>query len=196
MFSPMLATAGWRPHDLSRWAAEPKLDGWRSLVSVDEALVVRSRRGRHLTHCVPELRPLEELRLRVVLDGELIVGAGRLEDFYALSGRLAGKPRAGSPAVVFIAFDVLWHDGETVTAWPYQERRRLLESLTLGPVRVSPSYPGEDADALLDGCEREGMEGLVLKRLSSVYRPGERSRDWAKVKCSGWREHLERRRPT
>jgi ATP-dependent DNA ligase len=31
------------------------------------------------------------------------------------------------------------------------------------------------------------MGGVVLKRLRSRYRPGERSRDWAKVKCPGVR---------
>ena len=33
------------------------------------------------------------------------------------------------------------------------------------------------------------MEGVVLKRASSVYRPGRRSTDWRKVKCDGWAEH-------
>ena len=48
----------------------------------------------------------------------------------------------------------------------------------------------------LHACEQEGMEGVVLKRDRSLYRPGTRSKDWAKVKCQGWGEHLERRRKT
>lgn len=192
----MLATSGRPAGDLTGWAAEPKLDGWPAAVAVDgDDLVVRSRRGRHLTDCVPELHGIADGTRRLVLDGELIVGAGRLADFSKLSGRLAGKPRKDSPAVVFVAFDLLWNDGDLLTDEPYQERRARLLSLDLGPVQVAPAYPGEDADALLAGCEREGMKGIVLERLTSVYRPGQRTKDWAKVKCPAWRDHLDLRRP-
>lgn len=181
---------------MSGWAVEPKLDGWRATVLVDRAdLTVRSRRGRHLTDCVPELAPLADGTRRMVLDGELIVGDGRLSDFYALSGRLAGKPKEGSPAVVFVAFDVVWLDGDDLTTETYEHRRQRLEDFDLGPVRLTPAFPGVDLDGLLAGCEREGMEGVVLKRLTSVYRPGQRSKEWLKVKCAGWRAHLDRRRP-
>lgn len=191
----MLATSGRRPVDLAEWAVEPKLDGWRATVSVDGAdLRVRSRRGRQLTDCVPELAPLADGGRRFVLDGELIVGAGRLCDFYLLSGRLAGPPHAGSPAAVFVAFDVVWLDGHDLTGEAYEHRRKRLDDLDLGPARKVPSYPGSDLDGLLAGCEAQGMEGVVLKRLRSTYRPGQRSADWVKCKCSGWASHLERRR--
>jgi len=29
----------------------------------------------------------------------------------------------------------------------------------------------------------------VAKRLDSIYRPGERSKQWVKVKCPDWRVH-------
>jgi hypothetical protein len=32
-----------------------------------------------------------------------------------------------------------------------------------------------------------GLEGLVAERLESIYRPGERSRNWVKAKCPDWR---------
>lgn len=192
----MLATSGRPPGDLTAWAVEPKLDGWRATVTVDEhgSLAVRTRTGRGLTECLPELAPLAGSR-PLILDGELIIGAGRLDDFYGLSGRLSGRPHARSARVVFVAFDLLWLDGITLTCQPYAERRAVLESLDLGPVRVVPSYAGEDTDDLLGACENEGMEGVVVKRLSSLYRPGQRTREWAKVKCPAWSEHVVRRRP-
>jgi ATP-dependent DNA ligase len=40
------------------------------------------------------------------------------------------------------------------------------------------------------------VEGVVLKRLASLYWPGKRTQEWRKVKVSAWRsDHLERRRP-
>ena len=82
---------------LDGWAAELKLDGWRALVTVTETSVqVRTRRGKDVTPAVPEL---SQLHLPdVVLDGELVIGAGRLSDFYGLAGRLSGEPRDGSAA--------------------------------------------------------------------------------------------------
>jgi len=42
-----------------------------------------------------------------------------------------------------------------------------------------------------------GVEGIVMKRLGSPYRPGERSADWRKLKVEGWAaEHLPRRSPS
>jgi ATP-dependent DNA ligase len=39
-----------------------------------------------------------------------------------------------------------------------------------------------------------GVEGIVMKRLASPYRPGERSPDWRKLKVEGWAaEHMPRR---
>jgi bifunctional non-homologous end joining protein LigD len=189
----MLATSGRPVGGVDGWMVEPKLDGWRSIVTVHAGcLDVRTRNGRDITDCVPELEPLTA-GSDLVLDGELIVGAGRLSDFYRLAGRLAGKPTAGSEAVVLVAFDLLWLGGEQLTARPYWDRRARLESLELAPVQVVPSYDAATADDLLAACGEQGMEGVVLKRAGSVYRPGKRSGDWRKVKCEGWREHLERR---
>ncbi len=52
----MLATPS-RDHQLgsSGWSLEPKLDGWRALVTVDRDITVRTRNGRDVTHVVPEL---------------------------------------------------------------------------------------------------------------------------------------------
>jgi len=201
-YEAMLAVSGRPRGALDGWWAETKLDGWRALVTVHEGRVsVRSRRGSDLTPAVPELTCLATLGASVVLDGELIVGGGRLTDFYRLSGRLnVRKPRPDLAAVTFMAFDVLWLDGTGLVGRAYLERRECLEALGLAAGRdgcgVIPRYPADDLDALLDACEREGMEGVVLKRATSTYKPGERAKDWAKVKCTAWAEHLERRRET
>lgn len=63
----------------------------------------------------------------MVLDGELVAGAGRLSDFYGLAPALARRHRR--EAVTFVAFDVLWCAGELVTDQPYEARRKLLERL-------------------------------------------------------------------
>ena len=185
-FEPMLATTAKPPASLSGWMCEPKLDGWRAIVEVRHGKVtVTSRNGHDLTAQVPSTRQLAELD-DAVLDGEIVHGNGSLSSFYGILGALHRG------AVTFVAFDVLAIGADVLVHQPYLQRRAVLEALDLPTGRV-PTFPGGDLDDLLGACESAGMEGVVLKRERSVYRPGQRSSDWRKVKCPAWREHLERR---
>jgi bifunctional non-homologous end joining protein LigD len=93
---------------------------------------------------------------------------------------------------VFAAFDFLL-DEEPIIDQLYADRRRALEALHLPAVVVTPSYPWDDAAALLAACEDTGMEGVMLKRRDSPYVPGRRTDAWRKVKCPSWREQAGRR---
>lgn len=189
---PMLATTGIPLGGLDGWAAEPKWDGWRARVALDRGkLTVRTRTGRVITAAVPELAPLRGHHGRLLLDGELVADAGRLEDFAGLSGRLAGRRRASHP-VVFVAFDLLVHE-EPIIDQSYADRRAALVALSLPEVIVTPSFPWDDAPALLAACEDTGMEGVMLKRLASPYLPGKRTDAWRKVKCSAWADQTRGR---
>lgn len=200
--APMLADRGLPRGDLAGWAAEPKLDGWRVIVTVDPArpaaVTVRTRRGHPITDHIPGIDTLARMGRRLVLDGELVAGAGTAADFYGLLPRLVGRRHTGPPAPMSLwAFDLLWIDDEAIVERSYLERRRRLEDLDLaGPCRVLPRYPGSDAADLLDACAAHDVEGIVLKRLRSIYRPGVRSRHWRKVKTPDWAaNHRPRRGP-
>jgi len=187
----MLAASGpIRGHEDDH-AFEPKWDGWRALVTVaDGAVAVRTRTGRLVSDAVPELAGLADALggRGVVLDGELVAHAGTPSSFYRLGSRMAARRPALRSAVplTFVAFDVLWLDGD-VTACPYEDRRSLLAGLGLaGPAWcTSPSYVGAGA-ALFAACTRLGLEGLVAKRLDGCYHAGVRSDVWVKAKCSAW----------
>ena len=191
----MLAGSGLPTTTLDDWAVEPKLDGWRALVSVESGrLRVRTRRGRDITDAVPELGELAFCGHDVLLDGELCARGGRMADFAGLSGRLAGRPKATSLRVSLVVFDALWIDGVDLMRSSYEARRRELLQLDLGPAAVVPSFPGEDAPHVLRFCDATGLEGLVFKRLASPYRQT-RSYDWRKVKVAAWQQYAEQRRP-
>jgi bifunctional non-homologous end joining protein LigD len=195
----MLAVAAAEPPaDEHAWAFELKLDGARALyhAAADGVATIRSRTGRDLTGCLPELAELTDALnpLEVVLDGELIVAdsAGRprfeqvLRRLRASSGPLVRQLRHELP-VTYVIFDLLWHAERPVLALPYRERRALLEGLHLtGPAwHTVDSYTGaEDGTgrALLEASRAHGLEGVVAKRTSSPYRPGRRSQAWLKVK--------------
>jgi bifunctional non-homologous end joining protein LigD len=181
----MLAERG-IPRSIEGWAAEPTLDAWRARVLADDGQVrLRTRSGRDISDSVRSVGRLADRR--VVLDGELVAEAGTMTDFYAVGPALARRR-----AVTFVAFDVLWLDGELLTSRPQQERRRILDGLAL-PVPVIPAFPHDDAPTLFQACGRLGVEGIVLKQLTALYRPGQRSAAWRKVKVADWRPHFERR---
>ena len=185
---------------------EVKLDGFRCVAFVDgEEVFLQSRNGKTLGRYFPELTFPPG---RYVLDGEIVVrdSDGR-EDFDALGQRV--HPAASrvqrlaveTPAV-YIAFDLLAHDEQSLLDRPFAERRAALERLLAeGPfegapieLMVSVDTPGE-AELWL----REA-EGVIAKERSAPYLPGER-KGMVKVKrtrtidavVAGWRPGKEER---
>jgi bifunctional non-homologous end joining protein LigD len=194
-FEPMLATR--RPQLVldEAWVVEPKLDGWRALVYLDDdGLVIRTRSGRDVTASLPELAGLAEvLPTGTVLDGELVAGQGRPVDFYAVAPGMAARRRR--KPLSFVAFDVLVAGGMPVLHEPYRQRRAVLEDLNLHADTwcTASSFAGAP-EAAIRACVEHGLEGVVLKHQESRYVPGKRSRHWVKLKTSTWRtDHAELR---
>jgi bifunctional non-homologous end joining protein LigD len=190
---PMLATLADLPAKDEGWAYEVKWDGVRAIVYVEGGRVrMTSRNLRDITPQYLELRALgPELGAReVILDGEIVTFD---EDGRPSFGRLQRRMHVGSESavrrlmktlpVVYIAFDLLYLDGHSTMALPYEERRRLLEDLKLsGPHWQTPAYHVGEGRALLEATKTQGLEGIVAKRFGSTYQPGKRTRDWLKVK--------------
>jgi ATP-dependent DNA ligase len=79
----------------------------------------------------------------------------------------------------YIAFDLLAEGDESLLNTPLKERRGRLEKL-LGPkpesVRISPlTKDREAALGWLKEYRGTGLDGIVAKRVDSVYHPGERA---------------------
>ncbi|HSR24401.1 MAG TPA: non-homologous end-joining DNA ligase, partial [Candidatus Eisenbacteria bacterium] len=190
---PMLATTGELPagDEQRRWAFEMKWDGVRAVVYVDRGTVrVLTRNDREVAATYPELRGLAEAlgARRVVLDGEIVAfdDTGR-PSFGTLQQRMhVQRPSASLRAqvpVTFLAFDVLYLDGESLLGRTYDERRAVLESLGLdGPHWATPPAFEGDGEAARRASREQGLEGVLAKRRDSAYEPGRRSRSWVKVK--------------
>lgn len=175
------------------WAYELKWDGFRGLATLraSACLSLRSRNGTEMLAWFPELARLGAfVRGDALLDGEVVVldEHGR-PDFGAL--RKPGATRT------YVAFDVLEHDGRSLLGVPLRDRQRLLRDIVrpaLPLVLVSQTF--DDGPALFAQAQAHGLEGVVAKRRESVYRPGERSRDWVKVKTRAGRATMARRQET
>jgi bifunctional non-homologous end joining protein LigD len=187
---PMLAvTTPTLPPDPPAWAAEIKWDGYRALCLNDrQEMRLWSRRGTDMAGWFPELADLHHTLggREVILDGEVIaLGPDGRPAFELLQQRMRRRPttrRPPDPPVVYLVFDVLWLDGQPVTARPLTDRRELLERLGLAGSCWQPTslFVGQAAE-LLAASRQQGLEGIVVKRLASPYRPGRRSSDWRKL---------------
>jgi bifunctional non-homologous end joining protein LigD len=183
----MLATKGDHVPTGAGWAHEVKWDGMRVLVDVrDGRARLWSRRENEVTVAFPELHALAGVLDDALLDGEVVaLGTGiptfgALQDRIHVSDPVRAQRLAQRNPVTLIVFDVLRLDGEDLTSRPLSERRVVLEGLGLDDVawQVPPTYA--DGQVLLEAAEAQGLEGVVSKKLSSSYRPGQRSRDWLK----------------
>jgi bifunctional non-homologous end joining protein LigD len=191
--TPMLARPGTLPRDPERWSFEVKWDGVRALAYAQPGrLRLESRNGNDITASYPEVRGLL-LQLgmhELVLDGELVAfdeqgrpSFGRLQSRMHVTAPAAVKRLQSSTPVVYAVFDVLYVDGESLLALPYEQRRARLAELGLGGQawRVPEAHPGRGAE-LLDATRRQGLEGVIAKRLDSRYEPGARNGSWLKLK--------------
>jgi DNA ligase-1 len=191
--------------DRAEWLAEWKWDGIRvQLIHRDGQVFLWSRGEEVITIRFPEIASAAlALPAGTVLDGELLAYADRFPRPFADLQRRIGRERrvrevADDVPVVFLAYDVLEDDGKDIRLLALRDRRmrlvRLVEDAgaraqaTHGQesaIRVSEELMAPTWDALaalrMESRERQ-VEGLMLKRWSSPYRPGRRRGDWWKWK--------------
>jgi DNA ligase D-like protein (predicted ligase) len=166
---PMAATLTQERFTGPEWIFERKYDGIRVLAfknGPDVRLLSRNRLPRHYPTVAAAIAQLPVND--VVLDGEATWGPSTREDGTTCSGQ------------GYHVFDILWLNGEPVTARPLEARRALLDELALqAPLTRVTAL---DGDAPWERACREGWEGVIAKRRGSPYEH-RRSTHWLKMKC-------------
>jgi bifunctional non-homologous end joining protein LigD len=191
---PMLAIlAANLPHDGKNWAFEYKWDGVRAIAYKDRATWrIESRNLLDITKRYPELLALRGAlgNRTAVLDGEIIALDDSHRPSFPLLQRRMHVNDASQIArlvktvpIAFVLFDVLYLDGKSLVDEPYTTRRQILEdlSLTAEHVQLTPSHANR-GEQLLNSARKNGLEGIVAKRLDSIYEVGRRSPNWLKIK--------------
>ncbi|MGH2691468.1 MAG: non-homologous end-joining DNA ligase [Actinomycetota bacterium] len=193
-YSPMLAEGGHQPFDDPKWRFEPKLDGVRTLayVGTDSTRLV-SRTGNDQTERYPELANLARFvnALQAVIDGEIVAAdEGGRPSFERLQQRMnlaspkeIDKARRTIPVTLF-AFDLLWYEGRELIQERLEDRRALLEEIVTETDQIRLTYVVEEAgQTFFESAKELGFEGVVAKRVGSLYQPGRRTKDWRKIKA-------------
>jgi len=182
--------------DESEWQAEWKWDGIRcQVINRMSQVFVWSRGEELITENFPELASFAgALPEGTVLDGELLcMENGRPLPFQLLQTRISRKNVSvkvlSSCPAGFVAYDLLEYKGEDMRKQPLSLRRSILESIhsdlrhKVFFISEKISYRSwEDLTQIRARSRDEMAEGIMLKRLHSVYGTGRKKGDWWKWK--------------
>jgi len=181
---------------VSDWIMEEKIDGHRGLLHFGRALdraYITSRRISTVTKefsenglCVPHI--LDEVASFVedwgpgytVIDGEIVVEGGAFENVQSVMGSKPENAVAWQKAhtkATFIAYDILWMNGQDIRGENYYNRRVSLKSLLyrnqFEHIRI---HEGRSTlggvQAFFESVVAAGGEGIVVKDVMAKYGQG------------------------
>ncbi len=181
---PMLGTLVSEPFDQPGWLYEIKWDGYRALALCNKGKVeLLSRNQKSFNEkFYPVYKAVQDWQLNAVIDGEIcVVNDNGIAHF----GSLQNWRSEADGELVYYVFDILWLDGHDLTGLSLVKRRALLQPLVpaSGIIRFSETFESS-ATEFLAVAAKMGMEGVMAKKADSIYLPGERTRDWLKLKAN------------
>jgi DNA ligase 1 len=174
---------------------EEKYDGIRAQVHKDAGGKVRifSRTRDEVTE-FPELHSVvASLPGDLILDGEVLAWRDNKPlPFTELQQRL-GRKRIDlwmqhDIPVKFVAFDLLYENGELLLDEPLRDRKMRLAQIlsagngTIGLAGTSLCKTGAEVEQAFRASLAAGHEGIVAKATESFYTPGRRGQSWLKLK--------------
>ena len=179
-------------------AVEPKLDGFRVQIHRDgDQVRIYSRNLEDMSLMFPDVSAAARALLKkpqVIIEGEAMgvnPETGAFLPFQVTTSRRRrhGIDQAAKEIPLQVhAFDLLY-DGDNVIELPFTERRQRLEAIVAEgtDLRVSECITTDDPeeiDAFFAEQVNAGLEGVMAKRLDSVYQAGQRNFNWIKYKAS------------
>jgi bifunctional non-homologous end joining protein LigD len=169
----------------SDWLHEVKYDGYRMHARlVDGTAQLLTRTGLDWSKQYRfTIEALQALPVRsAYLDGELCaIGPDGVPTFSRLQ---AAMDERRTDALVFMAFDLLFLDGEDTAQLPLLERKERLGRLfarEIRGLRFADHVVGNGPRFREVAC-KAGVEGVLSKRIDRPYAPGDRKL-WLKSKC-------------
>ena len=177
--------------------ATPKYDGFRVQIHKDgNKVLMFSRNLESMTHMFPELieGTLKQVKAKTaILDTEALAYQRESEEFLPFQETTKRRRKHNVmemsktlPLRAF-AFDILYIDGKSLLDTPLMERAEILKKVVHENDILIPS-PGKilddpkDLQLMLDDSISKGLEGVVVKKINSVYEAGGRNFNWVKLK--------------
>lgn len=179
---PMLATLVEKPFDNKEWLFETKWDGYRAIGEIHNGKVLLYSRNQQSFNerFKPIVEDLEKFDFTAILDGEIVLldksGKPSFQGIQNFQNQQEGS-------LVYYVFDILYLNGEDLRHRPLIERKEILKKILpkTKHVRYCSHVKGKGLEAFKK-AEKNDLEGIIAKRISSIYQEGRRSRDWLKIK--------------
>ncbi|MDX8495147.1 ATP-dependent DNA ligase [Mesorhizobium sp. VK22B] len=172
-----------QPPKGDEWSHEVKFDGFRTqLIKDADGIRLYTKTGIDWT---AKYRPLAaeaksiEAESFIIECETIVTNEAGLSDFHALRSAITRRPQD----LYLVVFDLLHLNGHDLRDMALKDRREILQALISagGRVQFSEALPGTGDAVYHLACEA-GLEGIVSKRLDSVYRSGS-TMNWRKIKC-------------
>ena len=181
--APMFASTANEVFDHTDWIYEIKWDGYRALAGrYNKKCTLISRNGLTFEKKFPQVfNAIKNWPVKAVVDGEIVaLNDAGLPDF----NRLQNLQQGTDDNVQYYVFDILWYNGKDITTLPLLERQLILKSILpedndIIKASFSASVSGTE---FLNAASGIGLEGIMAKRADSLYYPGQRTKDWLKIK--------------
>lgn len=181
---PMLATLVDEVFDDPGWLYEVKWDGYRAISYLYSGTAdLRSRNNLSFNdkfRAVAEA--LKDWPVNAIVDGEIIaINEKGHADFQQLQGFAKQGKRA---ELVYYVFDLIWYEGRDITHLPLTDRKTILHSIIPADhpvIRYSDHIAG-NGKSFFDVALKQGLEGIMAKKMDSEYVLNFRSRNWLKIK--------------
>jgi len=188
LIKPMLATLVDNAFNEEGWLYEIKWDGYRAIAYLNNGKVeIKSRNNKSFNDkFYPIYEALKKWDINAIVDGEIIVANKEgISDFSALQN---WRSEADGELLLYI-FDLLWLNGEDFTHLSLTERKENLIKIMPGinNIRMSESFQTGASD-FFEVARKLKLEGIMAKKEDSKYYPGDRTRDWLKIKIENSQE--------
>ncbi|MDR3550606.1 MAG: ATP-dependent DNA ligase [Candidatus Babeliales bacterium] len=182
--------------------AQPKLDGFRLQIHMDKTgptpqIHFFSRNLQDMSAMFPDIKKaIEHLDVKnIICEGEAIVYDVHSGHYLPFQETVKRKRKHDIEEVMeqlplrVIIFDLLYLDGQEYMSKTHHERRdkalEVFKNFNDDAIQVIEEQvittPGELEDYFVQNIA-SGLEGLVVKKDDSVYRPGKRNFNWIKLK--------------
>jgi len=177
--------------------AQPKYDGFRVQIHKDgEKVSMFSRNLENMTHMFPELieGALRQIEAKsAILDSEALAYNPDSEEFLPFQETTKRRRKynieetAKSLPLKAFVFDILYKDGQSLIDTPLNERLKILNETiktddTLITAKTQEISDPKVLSLMLEDSISKGLEGVVVKKIDSLYIAGGRNFNWVKLK--------------
>lgn len=177
------------PFDSDDFLYELKFDGARATIHVGpKVFKIYGRRGTDLTNLYPELKQIQKLVTdHMIFDGEIVLFQNGKPSFSKLQERSHLKDKkkikyfSENFPVCFIAFDILYKN-KTLINFSLLERKKILEKCQENDYFIKTKYIIKEGKKLFKQIKKIDLEGIVAKKIDSIYEINTRSKNWLKIK--------------